>query len=155
MSSRPRYTQETFEAILGRLQAAPAAPVPRNYSTAGLVRALAPKIREMTKKGYAWEDIARMLGDDGVALSANLLRKYVSESLDKTRAKKKASIGRKQDETRLDPAPAKSSNLPRPTTAPAPVPPPRRSEFAAKTTSSPEPTMPSGRLMTRSDTTDL
>jgi hypothetical protein len=93
-TTRRTYPQETFDAIARRFDTAPPAPEPpKQWRAPALVRALAPKIRQMTEKGYSWQAIAAMMADNGVMLSPNVLRKYVSVAPDKAKTKKRTKGG--------------------------------------------------------------
>jgi hypothetical protein len=80
MSARRTYTQEIVDAISKRFEVAPVTPTPVTYSAFALVRRLVHKIRKMIQNGYSWEAIATMMVDEGVKLSGNALRKYVTQS---------------------------------------------------------------------------
>jgi len=93
-TTRRTYAQETIDVIARRFDTAPPAPEPpKQWGAPALVRALAPKIRQMTEKGYSWQAIAAMMADNGVMLSPNVLRKYASLASDKAKTKKKTKGG--------------------------------------------------------------
>ncbi|MDP9002575.1 MAG: hypothetical protein M3O46_21000 [Myxococcota bacterium] len=60
----------------------------------------------MTQNGYSWEAIAAMMAEEGVKLSGNALRKYVTQSQDKTGHKNRAG---KRADTSKPPRPTGSS----------------------------------------------
>ncbi len=89
-TKRRTYTQETIDAIAQRFDAAPPAPQIRTELGApALVRALLPKLRQMTDKGYSWQAIAALMADSGVTLSPSVLRRYAAAKPDNAKTKKK------------------------------------------------------------------
>jgi hypothetical protein len=112
-TKRRTYTQETFDAIAQRFDAAPPASQTRTELGApGLVRALLPRLRQMTEKGYSWPAIASMMADSGVALSPNVLRKYAAAKPDNAKTKKRtrAAAGAFPSRARAVHAPAAAAD---------------------------------------------
>jgi len=110
-SKRLKYTQETVDAVARRFDAAPPAPKPPNrFGSPALVRALAPKIRQMVDKGYTWDAMAEMMAVDGVTIRPSVLRKYAAQQLDRPKAKKKTKSGAR-------PVPSRSPSTPSATPA--------------------------------------
>ena len=104
---RPTYTEETIHALVRRFDDAPPAPkAPEPLGAPALVRKLAPKLREMTRKGYSWQAIAGMMAEDGVTIAPNVLRKYVSEAAPQAKSKKKTKGGPRTLHARPDARPS-------------------------------------------------
>jgi len=103
---RRTYTEETLHALVRRFDDAPPAPKPpQELGAPALVRALLPKLREMTRKGYSWQAIAGMMAEDGVTIAPNVLRKYASEAAPQAKTKKKTKAGPKPLHLRPSAAP--------------------------------------------------
>jgi hypothetical protein len=111
-TKRRTYTQETMAAIAQRFDAAPPASQTRmELGAPALVRALLPKLRQMTEKGYSWPAIASMMADSGVALSPNVLRKYAAAKPDNAKTKKRTrAAGALSSRARAVQAPAAATD---------------------------------------------
>ena len=82
MATRQRQTfgRDVLEALQSVLDSAPATPpkptAPTSLTKQALVRELAPKLREMHKRGWSWADLASVMAKQ-VALSPELLSAYL------------------------------------------------------------------------------
>jgi hypothetical protein len=110
-SNRPKFTHDTFNALVRRFDAAPPAPKPPDaYSVPTLVRMLGPKIRLLIEKGYGWTAIAALMSEDGVTVRPNVLRKYAAGLSERPKSKRRPKSESGGAPKRIKPVRAADSN---------------------------------------------